>query len=206
MAVMADEVVSVALWRGYVTGCFYARPADRDVAVAQSPTFRISRWPWQRPTSVERDQTAAGALDALQKALVDAGWQRMSGGAGARWYQLSFRKPVRDGLLTPRPREVDVARLHVAEPVREAPAEVPDHVEATVAEPANGHTSAQVAEEIVAALQAGPLASHELCSRVGRHSGIVRIARRELEHAGLVRRAPTPAGRSKRAIYWQLSR
>lgn len=204
--VMADEVVSVALWRGYVTGCFYARPADRDVAVALSPSFRISRWPWQRRTSLERDQTAASALNALQKVLLEDGWQRTSSDAGSRWYQLSFRKTLRDGFLTPRPRKADVARLHVAEPVRGAPAGAPDHVEATVDESANGHASSPVADEIVAALRAGPLASHELCSRVGRPSGIVRIVRRDLEHAGLVRKAPTPAGGSKRAIYWQLTR
>lgn len=186
---MGDEVVSVALWRGYVTGRFYARPADRDVALALSPSFRIARWPWEERVSLERNRDAAGALAALQNGLVAAGWER-SADVGSRWYERSFRRPVWNG-VTPLAHTVNGVHLHVAE---RAP------------EPVNGHASGAVAREVVEALQAGPLTSHELCSRVGRSSGTVRVARRELEVAGLVQKAAPPAGRSRRAIYWQLSR
>ena len=192
---MGDEVLSVALWRGYVTGQFYARPADRDVAVARSPSFRIVRWPWESPVALDRNPDAVGALEALQEALVEAGWERSSADAGSRWYQLSFRQALRRGFLTPRPPKVNGARFHVAEPA--AP---------TVdGPPTNGHAPGGVAGAIVAALESGPLASSELSSRVGRPSRVVRVARRELELAGLVQQAAPPAGRSRRATYWQLS-
>jgi len=202
---MADEVVSVALWRGYLMGCFYARPADRDVAVALSPSFRIVRLPWESHVSLERNRTAVGALDALQKTLREAGWQRVSAGTGSRWYQLAFCQPRRGGLFTPRPRRANGARFYAADRVRDAQADTPDLAEPTVDEPTNGHAAGAVAREIVAALRDGPLASNELCRRVGRPSGVVRVARRELELAGLVQKAVPPAGRSRRPTYWQLS-
>jgi hypothetical protein len=176
---MGDEVVTVALWRGYVVGRFYARPADRDVAVAVSPSFRIVRWPWERRVSLDRDPDATAALEALQNALTEAGWQRIStgNGSGSRWYHGSFLRPAGRNGNGVRP----------------------------VPEPANGHAVGALAGEVVAALQAGPLTSSELCIRVGRPSGVVRVARRELERAGQVQRAAPPAGRSRRAIYWQLS-
>jgi len=177
---MGDEVVSVELWRGYVMGHFYARSADTNAAVAVSPPFRMVRWPWEERISLKRDPTAVSALDALQKTLVEAGWQRISRRKGTRWYELSFSNSPRN--------------LHVAERVP------------TVEKPANEIAVGAVAREVVAALQAGPLSSGELCNRIGRPSGAVRVARRELEKAGLVQKAPTPAGRSRRAIYWQLPR
>src|ERR1700748_325129 len=112
---MGDEVVSVALWRGYVTGRFYARSADRDVAVALSPSFRIVRWPWESRVSLSQNQQAVGALDELQQGLIEAGWERSSAKAGSRWYQLSFRQPLRRGFLTP-PHKANGTRIHVAEP------------------------------------------------------------------------------------------
>lgn len=184
---MGDEVVSVALWRGYVTGRFYARSAGRDVAVALSPSFRIVSWPWEGRVSLSRNQEAVGALDALQQELIEAGWERSSADAGSRWYQLSFRQPQQRGVLTPRPHKANGTRIHVAEPQT------------------SGHAASGVAGAIVAALESGPLASSELSSRVGRPSGVVRVARRELEVAGLVQKAAPPAGRSKRATYWKLS-
>ena len=190
---MGDEVLSVALWRGYVMGRFYARSADSDGAVAVSPAFRMVRWPWEERVSLRRDPDALGALDALRKTLNDAGWQRTPARVGARWYELSFRNSP--------------LSLHVAEPAE--PAERAERAEPAVDWPpanGNGHAVGAVAGEIVAALQAGPLASGELCSRIGRPSGIVRGARRELEVAGLVQKAAPPAGRSRRATYWQLSR
>jgi hypothetical protein len=174
---MGDEVVSIALWRGYVMGRFYARPAARDVAVAVSPSFRIARWPWERRVSLDRDPRATGALDALERALTEAGWQRIFPNTGSRWYQVSFLEPAGRNGNGARP----------------------------VAEPANGHAVGTLAGEVVAALQGGPLTSSELCIRVGRPSGVVRVARRELERAGQVQKATPPAGRSRRAIYWQLS-
>ncbi len=184
---MTDEVVSVAFWRGYVTGRFYAHPVDRDVAVAQSPSFRVARLPWEKRIALDRNPAAASALDALQKALIEAGWQQVSVGSGSCWFQLSFRRPLRSGFLTPLPRSaVDLA-------------------EAPVGEPANGHAAGAIAGQIIAVLEEGPLASNELCRRVGRSSRVVRVARTELELAGLVRKAAPPAGRSKRATYWQLS-
>ena len=68
----------------------------------------------------------------------------------------------------------------------------------------NGRPNA-VRREIVTALSHGPLASSELCREVGRSSDVVRAARRELEHAGLVQKTSPPLGRSRRATYWQLS-
>jgi hypothetical protein len=193
--VMGDEVVSVALWRGYVTGRFYARSADRNVALALSPSFRIVRWPWESRVSLSRNQDAVDALDELQQGLIKAGWERSSAKAGSRWYQLSFRQPLRGGSLTPRPHKANGTRIHVAE--RAAPA--------VEERPSNGHAAGAVAGAIVAALESGPLASSELSRRVGRPSGVVRMARRELEVAGLVQKAAPPPGGSKRATYWTLS-
>jgi hypothetical protein len=204
---MGDDVVSVELWRGYVMGRFYARRADSDVAVAVSPCFRIAKWPWEERVSLKRDQTVISALAALKTTLVEAGWQRISDDAGAHWYQLSFRHPLQSGSLATPARQTSNGRIHLAERIRDAHTDIPHLVEPTIDRPAaNGHAVGEVSEEIVAALQAGPLTSSELCGQVGRSSGAVRIARRELELAGLVRRAAPPAGRSRRAIYWQLSR
>ena len=170
-----DEVVSVDLWRGYVTACFYARRPDSDLAIAVSPSFRILRPPWKKEIPLADDRRAVDALSELEQTLIEAGWQPVGGRPDAPWYQLSF------------------GRTHGS---RGGP---------WVDEMVNGHSPGSVAAEIVTALRTGPLASSELGSRVGRSSVVVRAAREELERAGLVKRASPPPGRSRRATYWKLS-
>jgi DNA-binding transcriptional ArsR family regulator len=176
-----EEVVSVALWRGYVKGCFWARAAGSDVAVAVSPSFRIVRLPWEKPVPLDRDANVLSALVALEKTLKEGGWQRVSGSMDSQWFELSFRQPLGSSVVALEPRKAN--GMHVF---------------------ANGRPG-PVRREIVAALSHGPLASGELCRRVGRSSDAVRAARRELEQAGLVQKTSPPLGRSRRATYWQLS-
>jgi hypothetical protein len=204
--VMGDDTLSVALWRGYVTGRFYARPADRDVAVALSPSFRIASLPWETRVPLDQNPSALHALDALRETLAEAGWQHIPAGAGSRWYQLAFGPAPRSGLRPARSQNANGVRIHVAERVREARTDISEVPQPTLAKLGNGHGPDAVARKIVAALRTGPLTSSELCSRISHSSGAVRIARRELEVAGLVQKAARPAGGSKRAIYWQLSR
>jgi hypothetical protein len=90
-----EEQCVVALWRGYVDGCFYARPPDADIALAVSPSFRIFRFPGSRRLSLEEDPAATGSLRVLEERLAAEGWQRMRGGPSSAWYGLSFRKPAR---------------------------------------------------------------------------------------------------------------
>ena len=193
----ADEVVSVELWRGYVTGCFYARPADRDAAIAVSPAFRILRLPWESRVPLERHRSALGAFAVLGKMLVETGWHPVAGRTGARWYQRSFSRKRPGAFTPPRPPRV----------VRRAPADTNGRpVDPPPDDVTNGHPADSVAGEIVTALSSGPLASSELYSRVGRSAPVVRAVRTELEQAGLVQKASPPPGRSRRATYWKLSR
>lgn len=202
----AFEHVSVALWRGYVTGCFYARPGDVDVAVVVSPSFRILRLPWQKRVPLDQNPDAVGALSELERTLIARGWQRIPGLPSSRWYQLWFGRPPRDSDLIALP--AGAAEGIASRPGRpgDAGTDVAAHLAVPPAGgPSNGHPRNVVGREIVAALSHGPLASSELCRRIGRSPTLVRAARGELELAGLIRQASPPPGRSRRATYWELT-
>jgi hypothetical protein len=202
--VMGDDILSVALWRGYVTGRFYARPAEHDVAVVLSPSFRIASLPWESSVPLDQNEKAVGAFDALVNMLAEAGWERRSADVGSPWYRQTFRRPP-PGSPTPRSRKANGSRIHIAEDSRDPRAAITHVAEPRLARPSNGHATDVVARKIIAALRSGTLTSSELCSRISHSTGVVRVARRELELAGLVQKAARPAGGSKRAIYWQLS-
>jgi hypothetical protein len=86
-----QEHISIGLWRGYVTGLFYARPVASDVALSTSPPFRRLRLPWERPSAFAEPGRAA--LDVLVEELTASGWQMEEQQAGAAWYALEFIRP-----------------------------------------------------------------------------------------------------------------
>jgi len=90
--VRGEERCRVALWRGYVSGQFYARPQEHDVALWVSPSFRTWRWPWRRRGRLEDNPAVLSALRALEAQLMGEGWQRMRRAPGSAWYELRFRQ------------------------------------------------------------------------------------------------------------------
>lgn len=100
------EQISVRLWRGYVTGLFYARPVDSDVALFASPAFRTLQFPRARQSSLAERSRAA--LDALVEELTANGWQPEEQRAGAAWYELEFIRPPKRPRRPARPKGATV--------------------------------------------------------------------------------------------------
>ena len=197
---MTYEQITVALWRGYFSGCFYARPPEDDVAVAVSPPFRVFRLPWKEWTALHENPGAVDALRLLEGQLSDEGWQRTGPSRGGAWYERQFRRttPVEcAGATRPRPDRGVISPIHPSDP---APRPSPPRQDG------GGLPENEIRDAIVEALHDTRLATSELCRRVGRHPSAVRAARRRLEAAGLVRRVPPPPGVSTRAAYWELVR
>jgi hypothetical protein len=123
---------TVALWRGYVSGCFYARPPETDVALFVSPSFRIVRLPWRPEVPLHEDPAVIGALKTLEETLVAQGWQRTRRAPRSGWYELRFKqaprdesrggpdhrdpRAVRQGLLIPLARAAAEQACPIAEP------------------------------------------------------------------------------------------
>jgi hypothetical protein len=111
--------ITIALWRGYVSACFYARGRGSDAALEVSPDFRTLRLPWERRRALEDDPGALAALATLENRLLAQGWQVRGREAGGPWYALVFTRAPRETLEPPR----HAARESAAAPMRkEAPA------------------------------------------------------------------------------------
>ena len=87
-----QERIVIALWQGYVSSCFYARPPEADVALAVSPAFRSLRLPWERRRPLGEQPRAVRSLRALEGRLEDEGWEPVHGPARGPWYALRFRR------------------------------------------------------------------------------------------------------------------
>jgi hypothetical protein len=114
------ERVTIALWRGYVSGCFYARPPDADTALCLSPPFRTVRLPWERRNLLHEQPRAVDALRALEERLVAAGWQRRRRAPSSAWYELRFSRAPAGGAET-RARPGEHRGRSAARPHRHAP-------------------------------------------------------------------------------------
>lgn len=102
-----QERCRIALWRGYVSALFYARPVERDVAMLLSPAFRTRQAPWRRRVPLRDDPAANEALHALAEMLAAQGWTRARvRDLGADWYDLQFRRNGRAGPVE-RSEQVD---------------------------------------------------------------------------------------------------
>lgn len=64
----------VRLWRGYVSGQFYASRSGSNEAFLCSATFRIWRPPWQPKLRLEESIEAAAALEWVVAELNRRGW------------------------------------------------------------------------------------------------------------------------------------
>ena len=63
----------IVLWRGYIAGRFYARPADGEEVVRLSPSFPIWSLPWQKRKPIDEDADALAALARLEADLLGQG-------------------------------------------------------------------------------------------------------------------------------------
>lgn len=87
----AQQHLAIALWRGYTSACFYARPLNADVAVYESPSFRTVSMPWRRRRQVDELTAAMAALAALRAELEARGWEQIVETAGdGDWRELEF--------------------------------------------------------------------------------------------------------------------
>jgi hypothetical protein len=89
------ERCRIALWQGYVSACFYARPEDRDVALCVAPPFRRVRMPWRRRVPLYEDPRVAESLETIVRMLVSAGWRRCGRVPHSQWYELRFEQTTR---------------------------------------------------------------------------------------------------------------
>jgi hypothetical protein len=204
---IAFRQVRIALWRGYVSACFYARPPDADFAIAISPSFRILRLPWEQRVPLHEHPGAVDSLRVLEQKLHDQGWQRIGFPAEHAWYELSFsRSAPTDTAVrsTPQPAGATVSAIHGTVGTSHIPPLRSPTAPNGTADQARPLLENEISREIIAVLQHGPVTTSELCRRVGRSTNATRTARRELEVAGLVRRASPPPGGSTRASYWEL--
>lgn len=104
-----DEVV-VVLWKGYVTGQFYAFRAPGVEPFLCSRPFRTWRPPWQPKVPLEESPLAAAALEELTAELSRRGWYA-DGVAGALQRRVFVQPPeVEKASLT------DVGPARIAEP------------------------------------------------------------------------------------------
>jgi hypothetical protein len=96
-----QEHAVIALWRGYVSACFYARTLDVDTVLLVSPSFRTFVPPWRPRVPLDEDPAALDALAALEAAMTARGWRRSDSLAYAEWYELHFRRGPEPRARTP---------------------------------------------------------------------------------------------------------
>jgi hypothetical protein len=89
------ERLSIGVWRGYVSACFYARTLGTNDVIRVSPTFRTGWLPWRPRLPLPQTPQAFEALRALEASLLAEGWERCAHEPDAKWHECEFRRFVR---------------------------------------------------------------------------------------------------------------
>jgi len=88
----------VKLWRGYVSGQFYASRSGSDEAFLCSAPFRIWRPPWQPKQRLEESAEAVAALQWVVAELHRRGWTETESNG---WAERTFSRAEEPGPPSP---------------------------------------------------------------------------------------------------------